>query len=192
MTSSPEEPVLDVERILATLDRRHVDYLVVGGVSCRLQGALRPTKDLDCLPDRSPDNLARLAAAMRELNARLRVAGLTDAEACRLPTQVDGMSLSQMELSTWRTDAGDFDVLATMPDRHGAHLRYEDLVSRAITVDISGRPIRVAALADVIASKEWADRPKDRQALPELRDLDRRARLTADEVVIIARTDPSP
>jgi hypothetical protein len=29
----------------------------------------------------------------------------------------------------------------------------------------------MAALDDIIASKEWADRPKDREALPELRAL---------------------
>jgi hypothetical protein len=102
MTISPDEPSsLDVERILATLDRHHVEYLVVGGISTQLHGALRPTKDFDCLPERSSANLARLAGAMRELNARLRVAGLTDAESRQLPTRVDATSLHQMELSTW-------------------------------------------------------------------------------------------
>lgn len=39
--------------------------------------------------------------------------------------------------------------------------------------DVHGA-VRVAALDDVIASKTWADRPKDREALVELRKLDRR------------------
>jgi hypothetical protein len=34
-----------------------------------------------------------------------------------------------------------------------------------------GFAIRVAALEDIIASKEWANRPKDQAALPELRAL---------------------
>ncbi len=38
--------------------------------------------------------------------------------------------------------------------------------------------MRVVALDDVIASKEWADRPKD-EALPELRQL-RRAQIAFD------------
>jgi hypothetical protein len=108
---------------------------------------------------------------MRELNARLRVAGLTDAESRQLPTRVDATSLHQMELSTWRTDAGDFDVLADLPDRTGRHRRYEELAPRSVTMDAGGLSIRVAALDDVIASKEWADRPKDHEALPELRTL---------------------
>jgi hypothetical protein len=37
--------------------------------------------------------------------------------------------------------------------------------------------VRVAGLGDIIASKEWANRPKDREALPELHELrDRAAR----------------
>lgn len=77
----------------------------------------------------------------------------------------------QMELSTWRTDAGDFDVLADIPDRRGQRLRYETLALRAVTIDLGGLLVRVVALDDVIASKEWADRPKDHKALPELRML---------------------
>lgn len=168
MTSSPE-PALDVERILDTLDRHHVEYLAVGGTAANIYGASRATSDFDCIPERTIDNLNRLAAAMQELNARFRVAGLTDSEAEQLPTPLDGPFLQTMQLSTWRTDAGDFDVLADIPDRRGDRLRYEDLAPRALTFDVTGHPIRVAALSDVIASKEWADRPKDHQALPELR-----------------------
>lgn len=128
-------------------------------------------KDLDCLARRSIENLSRLAAAMRELNARLRIGGLSDEEAAALPGFVDGQRLARMEISTWRTDAGDFDVLADMPDAAGRHLRYEELLPRAAVVRFAGIDVRVAALDDVIASKEWADRPKDQEALPELRRL---------------------
>jgi len=33
-------------------------------------------------------------------------------------------------------------------------------------VTLYGLDVRVAALEDIIASKEWADRPKDGEALP--------------------------
>lgn len=113
MTAGPEERLLDVERIL---DRHHVDYLVsVAPPPTPAAPGVSP-RTSDCPPERSLDNLARLAGAMHELNARLRVAGLTYAEAQMLPVHVDGHSLRQMELSTWRTDAGDFDVLGDVPD----------------------------------------------------------------------------
>ncbi len=133
-------PPLDIDRILDVLARHHVEYLLVGGVSTRLHGAQRLTDDLDCIPERSRDNLTRLAAAMAELNARLRVGGLSDAEARQLPSQLDAATLAQMQVSPWRTDAGDFDVLADMPNAAGIRLRYEDLAPRAATVTFRSQP----------------------------------------------------
>ena len=46
-----------------------------------------------------------------------------------------------------------------------------NLADRADELELDGTFVRVAALDDVIASKEWADRPKDRDALAELRAL---------------------
>ena len=68
MTSGSE---LDDERLTETLDRYQVDYLLVGGLGAGAYGALRPTTDFDCLAERSTENLDRLAAAMKELGARL-------------------------------------------------------------------------------------------------------------------------
>lgn len=170
--SPPEVP--DFARIADALARHHVDYLLVGGVAARAHGAHRLTYDVDCLAARTPNNLDRLAMAMRDLHARLRVEGLSDEEAAQLPVPVSGSTLARMELSTWRTDAGDFDVLAVLPGADGRRLSYEDLADRADELELDGTVVRVAALDDVIASKEWADRPKDRDALVELRALRRR------------------
>jgi hypothetical protein len=162
---------LDVRRLVECLDRHHVEYLIVGGVGAQLHGAQRPTVDFDSLPATSKENLTRLAAAMHELNAYLRVGGLSDEEARALPTRVDADSLARMDISTWRTDAGDLDVLTAIPTRDGGRAFYDDLATRATRIDIGEVTVHVAALSDIIASKEWADRPKDREALDELRHL---------------------
>ena len=103
---------------------------------------------------RSRGNLERLASALRSLNARLRVHGLTDDEAAQLPTRIDKETLGRMEICAWRTDAGDFDVLTDLPGRDGRRLRYDELIERANVQDVHGIAVRVAALDDVIASKE--------------------------------------
>lgn len=161
----------DLERIVQCLDRHAVQYLVVGGTGARLHGAERLTYDFDSLPATSKENLDRLAAAMRELHAYLRVEGLSDEEARALPTQIDAESLGRMDISTWRTDAGDLDVLTGIPTRDGGRAFYEQLLPRAEHVFVAGVKVLVAALTDIIDSKEWADRPKDREALDELRRL---------------------
>lgn len=171
------DPPLDVARLLDTLERHQVEYLLVGGVAAIAYGAVRPTVDLDCLARRGALNLSRLASAMRELNARLRVGGLSDEEATALRTPVDADLLGRMEISTWRTDAGEFDVLTDIPAVDGHRLHYDELIGRAETLQVHGAVVRVAALDDVIASKEWADRPKDHEALSELRDLAARRQL---------------
>ncbi len=143
----------------------------MGGLAARAYGAQRLTCDVDCLPERSGDNLDRLAAAMRDLNARLRVEGLRDEEWSLLPVRLTGSTLARLEISTWRTDAGDLDILADIPGEGGRHLVYEDLIGRASELNLDGIVVRIAALDDVIASKEWSNRPKDDDALSELRHL---------------------
>ena len=64
-------------------------------------------------------------------------------------------------------------MLTVLRCRDGERARYEELTDRALTVDVDGIVVRVAALDDIIASKEFADRPKDRDALDELRQIAR-------------------
>jgi hypothetical protein len=102
---------------------------------------------------------------MRELHARLRVGGMTDDEARQLPVKVDASMLQGMEITTWMTDAGGFDILP------GHIVPLEELVTRGTAIPYNGVTIRLASLEDIITAKEHADRPKDHEALPELRAL---------------------
>lgn len=115
-------------------------------------------------------NLTRLATALRELHARLRVSGLSDQESAALPVQIDAI-VELGGFSNWRTDAGDLDVMVDMPDRGGRLRHYEDLVDEAQVLDYDKLRIRVASLDAIVESKEFANRPKDQEALPELHQL---------------------
>lgn len=55
-------------------------------------------------------------------------------------------------------------------DRISGGLTFASLRSRAQAVSVGGEKLLVATLADIIRSKEAADRPKDRAVLPILRD----------------------
>ena len=169
--SELEAPPHDLPRLIEVLDRYEVDYLIVGGAAAYAYGAERPTKDADCVVHRERTNLDRLAGALQELHARLRVGGMTDAEARTLPVQIDATTLDLAGMSTWMTDAGPFDVLAGLEDPDGRLVPYEELVVRATLLYGNGFTIRAAALDDIIRAKERANRAKDREALPELRAL---------------------
>ncbi len=170
MATGRADPSPNIPRIVAVLNRHAVDYLLVGGVATIVHGAAAPTGDVDCLVE-GAQNLHRLAVAMGELDARLRVGRLDDDEVALLPVVLDEVMLARTEISVWRTDAGNVDLLTALPGHSGGRLCHDDLAERADLMVIEGMTAPVACLYDVIASKRWADRPKDRQVLPELREL---------------------
>lgn len=143
---SEATPPLDAERIVEVLDRHGVDYVIVGGVGARLHGAGRLTYDLDLCPGWEPANLDRLAAALRELDARLR-----DLPADVELPPITGKTLREMRIGTWRTSAGDLDVLRDIPSRDRHHPNsYEQLIRRATSRQFLGWTIYVADLGDII------------------------------------------
>jgi hypothetical protein len=170
-----EPPRFDPERILAVLDRHGVDYVMVGGFASQLHGARRQTYDIDFVPSATEANDDRLASALRELGARLRVAGLTDEEARQLPVTIDAATLRAFGSTTWTTDAGPLDVLRELPVT-GARRTFDELRQRCTDVSVDGIVIHLASLDDIIDSKTHADRPKDHDALPELHRLRATAR----------------
>ena len=169
-------PPLDLNRLLEVLTRNDVDFVVVGGSAAGFLGASRLTEDADCVVRRERANLERLASALRELHARLRVARMTDEEAKALPVKVDGTMLETTGNSTWTTDAGPFDVLADLKDFEGRSVPFEELLTRSIAVHGEGFVVHVASVDDIIAAKAFANRDKDREALPELIDIRERER----------------
>lgn len=150
---------------------------MVGGLAAAAQGSGRVTFDIDVVPDWSTENLDRLADALRSLNARLRVPA--SSEPVEYP--LDARSLRGFEVSTWRTDAGDLDVIIGTPTAvRGRLAGFDDLVERAHSLEAYGLTILVADLADIIESKEVLAREPDLVALPELRRLQERLRRASD------------
>jgi hypothetical protein len=144
--------------LLRALLRHEVDFFVVGGVAAQLEGAPILTLDLDVLYDKTPQNLDRLLAALRELKARYR-------DPAGRHIEPDMEKLQTMRMHLLLTDLGALDVLGAI----GSGLTYQDLIGRTILYELGGSHVRVLELAAVIESKEQANREKDRAVLPVLR-----------------------
>jgi hypothetical protein len=153
--------LLDPGALFTCLDRHGVKYVLIGGLAAVLHGSPLPTVDADICPARDPENLKRLAAALEELEARIRASDAADG----LPFPRDAAFLSTVELLNLVTRAGDLDV-AFLP-AGGAD--YDALAARARPMRVKDTDIPVASLEDVIRSKEAANRPKDVRTLPVLR-----------------------
>jgi predicted nucleotidyltransferase len=174
-------PPLDLNRLLEVLARNDVHFVVVGGSAAGFLGASRLTEDADCVVSRERANLENLASALRELHARLRVARMSDEEAKALPVKIDGVMLETAGNLTWTTDAGPFDVLAELKDFDGRSVPYEELVTRSLIVRGDGFAVHVASVDDIIAAKTFANRDKDREALPELLKIQEQERSERNE-----------
>lgn len=165
---SPRE--LDGEAMAAALNRHDVRYVVVGGYGAQLHGSPGVTYDLDITPERSTENFERLAEALSEMDARIRIAGDDDG----VPLTFDGRSLEQQfpVMANLTTRFGNLDLTFSPAGPRGQPFTFSQLQERSVTITMP-EPVPVASLDDIIASKESANRPKDRATLPllyELRD----------------------
>jgi len=153
---------LDAERILEGLVRHQVDFVVVGGMATQVHGNTRMTNDVDLIPEPDPRNLARLAAALRALQARVLNPGHEDIE-------IDAAMLPRATIWQLATPYGGIDVLHDAP---GA-APYDQLRERALVIALDDMRIQIAGIDDLIRMKLARGRPVDRADV---------AALTAPEV----------
>ena len=150
---------LQFRNLIETLNRHAVDYIIVGAVGAVLQGAPISTLDLDVVYSLEPDNLARVVAALGELDAIYRAQ-----PERRLKPQAKHLAAGGHNLLTTRF--GPLDVLGSI----GNGRSYRDLVSHSAVLDLgNGLPARVLDLETLIAVKEEVGGEKDRAILPVLR-----------------------
>ncbi len=150
---------LDAERILEQLARHGVDFVLVGGMAAQTHGNTRMTNDVDLIPEPDPRNLARLARALRALDARVLNPGHENLE-------IDAAMLPRATIWQLSTPHGDIDVLHDAP---GA-APYDQLRDRALTIGLDDLRIQVAGLDDLIRMKLARGRPVDRADVAALTD----------------------
>ncbi len=143
------------------LNEHEVRYVVIGGLAGEFLGAPLGTNDIDICYQRTTENMQRLAEALRHLDAKLRVARVDN----DLPFLLDQATLAAGDSFTFRTDAGDLDVLGTPSGTGG----FRDLDAGATTCNLGeGLIVRVVGLDDLIRMKEASARPKDQAHLQVL------------------------
>jgi hypothetical protein len=125
--------------------------VVIGGLGARLYGSPSVTNDTDVCYQRSPENLERLAAALRQLHAELRGAERA------APFQLDAKTLAAGDHFTFITDAGNLDILGTPAGVEG----FDPLEREAKVFRFDGLTVPVASIDDLISMKRAAGRPKD-------------------------------
>src|SRR5665647_2893741 len=135
--------------LFATLQRHQVEYVLIGGLAVALHGIERNTMDIDLCIVIPPDNLRRMIKAAKELN-------LSPALSVPLET------LSQIDtLRQWHQQRNLQAFALHTPDLAGVTLDLllfppvapADMCQRAVRLDVSGIPIQLASVDDLIALK---------------------------------------
>ncbi len=144
---------------LRALREHGVEFVIVGGIAAVLNGAPVNTFDLDIVPSRSSDNIARLALVLEGFDAIYRMQ-----PERRLKPTAD--LLSSPGYHNLSTKCGSLDVLGTI----GRALGYDELLPHTVEMELGeGLRVRVLDLATIVALKEELGGEKDRAVLPVLR-----------------------
>jgi hypothetical protein len=138
-----------LHEVAGALAEAQLEAVVVGTAAAIVQGVRLVAQDLDLLVRSAPDARAKVD----RFAARLR---LSVAEAGERVLSLTG-GVAPI----------DVDVLL---DPLPGGLYFADVATRADRFTLGGHELRVATLADVIASKQAMDRNKDRVQLPLLRN----------------------
>ena len=160
MTVGPDTPPR-FNDLLRVLREHDVEFVAIGGFAVSLQGYMRTTKDIDVVPEPTPENVARLWDALSSIGAR--PAELGDFKPQELPMPFTTQGLIQGG-GNWviYTRFGRIDVMPYVEDADG-ELTYEEIRADADEIEIEevGHPIWVASVEHLIAMKQHAGRDLD-------------------------------
>lgn len=148
----------DLRKVAELLVRHQVEFIVIGGQAETLMGSARVTYDVDLCYRRTRLNLGNLAAALREMQPRLRGA------PADLPLVLDERALAFGNNYTFETPLGKVDLLGWVEPLGD----FEALIQRAETYPVGDMLLHVISLDDLIRVKEHVGRAKDRDSLYQL------------------------
>jgi len=158
----------DPERLIRALSKHRVKFVLIGALAARLHGFPRLTAAADITPASDKPNLQRLAAALKDLDAKV----FTESVPEGLAFDRSGAALGRARMWNLVTTAGRLDIAFLPAGTKG----YEDLARGAERFEAFGVQFLAASLDDIIRSKEATGREKDEDDVVILKALKRFAK----------------
>lgn len=145
----------DPERLITVLSRHRVKFVLIGALAARLHGFPRLTADADITPADDKRNLERLAAALKDLDAKVYTESVPEG----LAFDRSATALGRARMWNLVTTAGRLDIAFLPAGTRG----YEDLAKGAEKFEAFGVHFLAASVEDIIRSKEATGRAKDEE-----------------------------
>lgn len=160
MPTSSEKPTgADLSAILEGLIEAGVEFILVGGLAAVVQGAPVTTMDVDIVHNRSSENVAKLLAFLKSIEAVHR---RPDDKVIE-PKEED---ISGTGHALFTSRLGPIDVLAVIEGERA----YQDLLEHTVEIEFRGHTVLVLDLKTLVELKRTSRDPKDRQRLPVLEE----------------------
>jgi hypothetical protein len=139
------------KELLQLLNESDVEYLIVGGFAVMKYGEPRYTKDLDVWVNNSPENSARVVAALRKFGAPVEHDQIT------AETFTNKQIVYQIGIAPIR-----IDILTELTG-----LAFHQAWKRRVSSTFFGVPVNFISLDDLIANKQALGRNSDANDLKQ-------------------------
>lgn len=145
--------------LLLRLADAGVHFVVVGGYAGIVHGCTYMTLDVDICCDFSAGNLLALQKALSDLHPVHRMT------PGRQPLELTAENAGEFKNLYLDTDLGHLDCLSEIQGLGG----YDQVRQAGVLVEVEGRQLRVLSLDALITAKEAMNRPRDREAVRQLK-----------------------
>lgn len=162
--------MFDLDLLIKRLTGHQVEYVVVGGFAAVAHGASLMTQDFGIACRFTADNLMRLQDALADLQPVHRMTpgrlplSLTPEKCAGLKNLYLSTNLGQLDCLSFIEGVGDFEAV----------------VRQSVEVDLGFGRCRILSLGALIRAKETMGRPRDREAVLQLRAI--RERLESTDI----------
>lgn len=150
----------NLRALLERLLSHEIDFVLIGGFAAVVHGSTLVTQDLDICAAITEAEVAKLREALRDLHPVHRMNPNAQHSFLEYPSDIRGTNNIYL-----KTDLGILDILSkTSPAGD-----FLEIKSRSSEISLYGYKCRVISIEDLIRVKEAMNRPKDQQAVRELK-----------------------
>lgn len=156
--------MVDFDALLKLLRQHEIEFVIVGGFAAMAHGASQLTQDVDVCCAFTPENLRRLAGALKDFHPIHRMTPQ------RLPLELNDANITRLKNLYLQTDLGQLDCLSEVKGVGD----FAEAQRQSIEVELPAGPCRILSLDALIRAKEAMGGSKDKLTILQLKAIQER------------------
>ncbi len=152
----------DLKKLFEILLKNEIDFVLVGGFAGVVHGTRQVTQDIDICMAITEASVGELRKALKSYNPIHRMNPSFQPSFLDHPKNLEGLQNIYL-----KTDLGVLDVMSKLPPVGD----YKEIEKNSIELSVYGYQCKVISIDDLIRIKESMNRPKDKEALLDLKKI---------------------